>query len=251
MLTKEELVRLQELKDLNADFAYFIDKYNSIYSDMISKMFHELRNPLTLVKSTIQLLERKYPETKEFRYWDQLTEDIDICVELISNFSMFGKSMKTSIKNQDLLLLLKSVIHAFQPEAEQSKKSLTLTINDDMVEYFSNYPIDKTMFRQVLINLIKNAFEATKEGDYIQVDCKLIASKLVIAVHDNGVKIPEEKLINIFDPFITYKPNGSGLGLPISRNIVNAHNGTLNAVSTKGRTSFIIELPYPTLNLEE
>jgi signal transduction histidine kinase len=241
MFTEEELIKLNHVKESREESLYSMDKYDTL----MTKILHEIRNPLTLIKSTIQLIETKYPETKEIKYWDQLTEDLNGCIELISEFNRLGNSLLVSVNNQNLLFLIKNVVNSFLPQAEQNNIDLSIHISNEAKPYFSYYPFDKIKLKQVLINLIKNAFEATKDGDYIKIECNVSDSNLIIAIHDNGKVIPKEDLATIFDLFVTNKAFGTGLGLPISRNIISAHNGTLEVSSEEEKTSFIISLPLP------
>lgn len=244
MLTTEEEQRLKELINSNEEFAYFIDKAQQEGQLLASQISHEFRNPLTLIKSTVQLIETMHSEVKDFKYWDQLVTDISDTEALLTDFSMLNNSQNVCIKNQDFLLLIKSVECTFRPMAEQKEINLSLTIEDDCIPYFNNYPHDQIKMQQVFKNLIRNAFEATEKGNYINIACKVHKpTHLTVAVHNNGQMIPEDILPTIFEPFITYKSGGSGLGLAISSKIVKAHNGIITVTSSEEKTSFIVNLP--------
>lgn len=243
MFTKEEQVKLNDLMSSNEDFAYFINKCLNECKLLASHITHELRNPLTLIKSTAQLIESDTPSIKETKYWNQLVEDIKELEILLTEFSNFNHSEIVQKQPQNFLLLIKSVLHTFQPIAEQKQIKLTLTIDEKDIPLYTNYPIDEIKMKQVFVNLLKNGLEATQEGGYIDINCSVSSSSLLISVSNNGEKIPEDILPTIFSPFVSYKAGGSGLGLAISSNIIKAHEGTINASSTKDKTSFIIQLP--------
>lgn len=244
MFTKEEQLKLTELMDSNDDFAYFISKSMKECKLLTSQISHEIRNPLTLIKSTAQLIETVHPEVKYFKYWDQLTEDINGLETLLVEVSKFSHSEAVAKQKQDFLLLLKSVISTFRPLAEQKGIELSLMITEADIPYYTSYPIDKVKINQVFTNLLQNAFEATDRGCYVKIVCKVLApSYLIIEVQNNGKMIPADELPTIFKPFVTYKPNGSGLGLAISSNIIAAHNGAIEAASSEDLTSFTIQLP--------
>jgi len=244
MYTKEEQEKLTELINSNEDFAYFINKCNMNCKLLTSQISHEIRNPLTLIKSTLQLIESGHPETKEFKYWTQLTEDVNGIENLLTELCLYNNSEKVTVQNQNFLLLLKSVLSSFRPLAEQSCIDLSLTIAEDVIPYYTNYPLDQIKLKQVFSNLIRNAFEATQNGDYINVECKvLLPTHLLITIHNNGKMIPRDELPTIFKPFVTYKSGGSGLGLAIVSNIIAAHNGTIEVTSSEDRTSFMLQLP--------
>jgi signal transduction histidine kinase len=244
MFTKEEQLKLTELMDSNDDFAFYISKSMNECKLLTSQISHEIRNPLTLIKSTAQLIETVHPEVKKFKYWDQLTEDINGLEALLVEVSKFSHSEAVVKQKQDFLLLLSSVISTFRPLAEQNGIDLSLKISEADIPYYTSYPIDKVKLNQVFTNLLQNAFEATDRGCYVKIVCKVLAqSYLMIEVQNNGKMIPADELPTIFKPFVTYKPNGSGLGLAISSNIIAAHNGTIEATSSEDLTSFTIQLP--------
>lgn len=244
MFTKEEQKKLTELMNSNDDFAYFISKTMKDCKLLTSQISHEIRNPLTLIKSTAQLIESVHPEVKTFKYWDQLTEDINGLETLLIEVSKFNHSESIVKQKQDFLLSLKSVLSTFRPLAEQNGIDLSLTIAEADIPYYTSYPLDQVKINQVFTNLLQNAFEATDRGCYINIVCGVSApSHLMIEVQNNGKMIPADELPTIFKPFVTYKPGGSGLGLAISSNIIAAHNGTIEAASSEEKTSFIIHLP--------
>ena len=244
MFTKEEQQKLTELLNSNNDFAYFFNKASNEYKLLTSQIAHEMRNPLTLIKSTAQLIETVHPEVRDYKYWDQLKEDIDGLETLLIEVSKFNHSEAVTKQIQNFLLLLNSVVSTFRPLAEQNGIDLSLTIAEADIPYYTSYPLDKVKMNQVFTNLIRNAFEATDRGCYINIVCKVfVPSHLTIEVQNNGKVIPPDELSTIFRPFVTYKSGGSGLGLAISSNIIAAHNGTIEGTSSEEKTSFIIQLP--------
>lgn len=244
MFTKEEQQKLTELMNSNEDFAYFINKVTKECKLLTSQISHEIRNPLTLIKSTTQLIETQSPEVREIRFWDQLVDDINELETLLTEFSMFNHSEVISKQKQNILLLLKSVLSTFRPLAEQNGIELSLSVTEEDIPYFISYPFDSVKLKQVFTNLLKNAFEATSKGNYINIECKASApSHLIVAVHNDGKAIPSDLIPTIFNPFVTYKSGGSGLGLAICSNIIAAHDGTIDVISSEEKTSFIIQLP--------
>jgi signal transduction histidine kinase len=244
MFTKEEQQKLTELMNSNEDFAYFIDKAMKECKLITSQISHEIRNPLTLIKSTTQLIESSHPEVKDIKFWDQLVDDINELETLLTEFSIFNHSEVVTKEQQNILLLIKSALNAFRPLAEQNGIEMSLTVSEEDIPYFISYPFDSVKLKQVFTNLLKNAFEATSKGNYINIECKVSnPSHLIVAVHNNGKVIPSDLISTIFNPFVTYKSGGSGLGLAICSNIIGAHDGTMEVNSSEEKTSFIIQLP--------
>ena len=104
--------------------------------------------------------------------------------------------------------------------------------------------VDRNYFKQALLNLILNGMQAMPEGGGLILEANVSRGHIVVSVADTGEGIPEDVLPRIFDPYFTTKTKGAGLGLPISRRIVEAHGGTLTADSKVGQgTCFKITFP--------
>lgn len=244
LFSNEEQHKLKDLMSSNDDFAYFMTKSLDGCKNLSSQICHELRNPLTLIKSTSQLIETSNPEVKDIRHWEQLKEDIQELELLLGDFSTYTHSEAVNRQNQSILLLLKSEVASFQSAATQKGVELSLLIDDEDIPCYNLYSFDRIKMKQVITNILKNALEAADKGNYIQIACSTEdSSNLLITISNNGSPIPEDILPTIFTPFVTYKANGTGLGLAISSNIIKAHDGSLTVSSTAKDTSFIIRLP--------
>lgn len=214
-----------------------------------SMLVHELRNPLALLKGTIQFIEMKQPEVKNYKYWDQVQDLIDDMECIMKDASLLNNSNQLVKENTNLISLMENIIGSFMPQAISREINLTLTVAPDSKEAFLNYNCDSGKLKQVFINMIKNAFEATQPGSFIHIELALLPgnasspTKLSISISNNGNPIPEEALESIFQPFVTFKKNGTGVGLALSRNIIDLHYGSISVVSDDNLTSFTIMLP--------
>ena len=207
---------------------------------ILSKFSHELRNPLTTLYSTIQLLEMQHPEVKDFKYWSNLSSDVEYMNRLIDEFSDFSKSERLSLSTFSLRALLKQVSLSFAASVADSKVEYTSKISPSIHQITG----DKTKLQEVFLNLLKNAFDAAAPNKSIYLEAFDRENCIEILVRDTGCGICEEQLQNIFDPFVTYKPNGTGLGLAICDQIVKAHGGTISVESTVNvGTTFTVLLP--------
>ncbi len=131
MFTKEEQLKLKDLMISNEDFAYFINKSLNECKFLASHITHELRNPLTLIKSTAQLMESDSPSIKDTKYWNRLVEDINELELLLAEFSTYNHSETIQKHPQNFLLLLKSVISTFRPVADKKQINLSLTVDEN------------------------------------------------------------------------------------------------------------------------
>ena len=206
----------------------------------LSKFSHELRNPLTSVYSTIQLLEMQHPEVKDFKHWSGLTQDVEYMIALLAELSDLTKSER-----------LQNSVFSFRTLMEHVSLSFAASIVDSDVEYTSkidpnlpNISGDNTKLQEVFRNLLKNAYDAAAPNHSIYLEATTKDDHVVVTISDTGCGIDKDQLPTIFEPFVTYKKDGTGLGLAICDHIVKAHGGTITVDSTLGvGTRFCITLP--------
>lgn len=207
---------------------------------LLSKFAHELRNPLTTLYSTVQLIEFQHPEVKNFKYWSNLTSDIIYMEQLIEQLSDLTKSEKIENTTFSFLDLLEQICLSFATTIVDSDVTFTSKIDSSIHQITG----DKTKLQEVILNLLKNAYEAAVPDKTIHLEAVSTDNEIVIRVCDTGCGIPAELLPTIFDPFITYKEHGTGLGLSICNQIVAAHKGRISVESTVGvGTTFSVTLP--------
>jgi signal transduction histidine kinase len=132
-----------------------------------SMFVHELRNPLALLKGTVQYIEMKHPEVKEFKYWDQVQDLINDMENIMQDASMLNNSTLLNREATDLIALMSNIISNFMPQALTQQIDLSMNITPGCEKYFSSYSCDGSKLKQVFTNMIKNAFEATKSGDFV------------------------------------------------------------------------------------
>lgn len=200
---------------------------------------HEIRNNLTLLSSRLQLLAAKYPFLKEDELYIQLQEDIN-AIYTVLNYDKNG--FRLQLLPCNMKSLLEEVYNACLPLFQSKGLELLPDIPDDL----PIIRIDARLIYQALLNLLKNAAEASVSGQ--QVCLKALADNtcLLITVKDSGIGITAKQQEHIFEPFISYKKGGTGLGLPMVRSTVYAHHGHLDFYSEPGvGTTFQISLPLP------
>lgn len=207
---------------------------------MLSKFAHELRNPLTTLYSTVQLIEFQHPEVKNFKYWSNLASDIEYMEQLIKQLSDFTKSEKLEKTSFSLHELLEQVSLSFATTVVDSNVTYTSKIDPSIHKIVG----DKTKLQEVFLNLLKNAYEAALPDKSIYLEAVAKEHGILIQVRDTGCGIPSELLPTIFEPFVTYKEHGTGLGLAICDQIIKAHGGSISVESTIGvGTCISVSLP--------
>lgn len=206
----------------------------------LSKMFHEIKNPLTLINSSLQLIESDHPEVKDFRFWNQTMEDIQNLRKLIDELSTFQKGTILNITKINLFDFTEDLIESTAGFLLETGTPLTLDCHIDDLDFYA----DEVKLRQAVVNLLKNAAEGSDAGSPIELRIFADDISLSICVADKGCGISKEQLPKIFEPFHTTKSYGTGLGLPIVKRIVDSHGGTLSIHSTEGAgTTIQISLP--------
>lgn len=242
MLNNIDINRMNRLMEENKDARQIISRLLENHHTEVSMIAHEIRNPLTLVSSSLQIIEAQHPEVKDFPSWRQTMEDVQFMCGLLNELSSFNNSrtLHHSVFSIEKLLKNVAVSFAISLDAEESGICFSSCISPGMGDFTG----DKIKLEEVLLNLLRNAREAVDETGNISLSACREDDTIIIRCRDDGCGIPEDILATIFDPFVTYKENGTGLGLSLSKRIVEAHSGTICAESSpETGTVFTIRLP--------
>ncbi len=206
---------------------------------LLNKFSHEIRNPLTTLYSTVQLMELQHPEVKGFKHWESMVYDIEYMNQLLDELSNFTKSEKLNLTTIEMRPFLERISLSFAASITDSEIEYTSEIDP----YISQITGDKTKLQEVFLNLLKNALDAARPNRSIRFTAHMEGESVMIKVQDTGCGIAKEQLPTIFEPFVTYKKEGTGLGLAICDNVIKAHGGTISVESEPGiGTTFCITL---------
>ncbi|MDA3902122.1 MAG: ATP-binding protein [Desulfuromusa sp.] len=207
--------------------------------EMSAGIAHEIRNPLGIISSSAQLLDREFTSEDDRQLLDIIQEESARLNGLITDFLIFGRQLEPQRQICNLSGLITRDINSLHNVAEQKGVTIEFDCQCDPCEA----DVDADMIQQVLLNLLLNALAATSSGGKVQVVLRLTAN-LDIIVSDTGCGIPEENLGKVFDPFFTTKSNGTGLGLANAYKIIESHGGDLSVESQLGKGStFTVSLP--------
>ncbi|NPV68943.1 MAG: PAS domain S-box protein [Anaerolineae bacterium] len=211
----------------------------------IANASHELRTPIANLKTRLYLL-RRQPHKKDdhLQVLDYVADQMSDLVEELLDISRFDRgAIRLERQPVALQALVEKVVDVQQPTAAQ--QGLTLTTRLPEAPLIAS--IDSKRITQVITNLVVNAMNYTPAGGAITVSVAREEDSAVIRVQDTGIGIPAEALPHIFEPFFRVSEEvarGTGLGLTISREIVDLHGGTLTVESEVGRGStFTVRLP--------
>lgn len=201
------------------------------------KITHEIKNPLAVVKGYLDMFNVDNKE-KSIKYISIIKGEITRTLNLLSDLNDFNK-IKINKEYINFTLLLDELKDIFIPYFGENKIDYTFKTEENIM-----INADAERIKQVLINIIKNGVEASNENDKLLFISYISKDKLFIIIEDTGKGMDEETLTNIFTPFYTTKEYGTGLGLCLSREIIEAHKGTINYSSTLDKGTIVkIVLP--------
>ncbi len=241
-LVKDYNQKLEELEYAAQKLAR--SERESAWREMAKQVAHEIKNPLTPMRLSVQHLLRSYDandpksEDKLKRVANSIIEQIDALTNIANEFSNFAKMPRPSEERLDIIALIRTAKQVFVSEG------VSVIVSSDLDE--ATIRADRNQMIRVFNNLIKNAIQATAESraTEIKINISKVENKVQIDIEDNGVGIPKEKKNKIFTPYFTTKSTGTGLGLAMVRQIVENHHGTIDFDSTEGiGTTFTIMLP--------
>ncbi|MDO5134795.1 MAG: HAMP domain-containing sensor histidine kinase [Eubacteriales bacterium] len=206
----------------------------------LSKFSHEIRNPIALISSEFQMLASSHPEVSSFEGWEDIMDNLEYVTALLNELSSYNNAQKVTLQLTCLTEFLRSVLSSVKPTFDYLGIVLETRFSRDL----PTLPIDRVKLRQALLNLLRNAQEAVPSpGGRILVRAFPTATGVRIFVEDNGCGISPERQEDIFSPFVTFKPSGSGLGLAVTRQIAEAHGGSVKVQSKPGKgSSFCLSL---------
>ena len=248
-----------QIKNAPRDIASLINSYNKMideleksatllartqreqaWREMAKQVAHEIKNPLTPMRLTVQNFQRKFSDddpdnAKKIDEFSQiLIEQIDTMSDVANTFSDFATLPKPKLTPSDLV--------------EVTRRSLEIFENDT-IEFNTSHEqiqlsLDRTQWVRVVTNIIQNALQAVKQGKQSQIKVSILKEKETVKItfEDNGMGIPKSIQSKVFEPKFTTKSKGMGLGLGIVKNIINSHKGTIGFTTGSKGTSFIIVL---------
>ena len=250
-----------EIDNTTEEISTLVDSYNSMideleesavklatsereqaWREMAKQVAHEIKNPLTPMRLTVQSFQRKFnledPDihTKLDEYSKTLIQQIDTMSSIASAFSNFAKMPAQKKEEINVVEVIDLALDIF------SEDDITFKCNKEAIIA----KFDRTQLIRVVTNLVKNAFQSIPEGKTPEVNIDLNESEtaITISVSDNGSGITVENIDKIFEPKFTTKSSGMGLGLPMIKKIIETYNGTLTFTTQEHiGTTFLVTFP--------
>ena len=217
----------------------------SLAGQIATGVAHEIKNPLASIKGAADILtddETSAAERTEFK--EILQGEIRRIDATVGEFLEFARPRELRLERMNWSNEVKQAARQMENQAQSEGVSLKIDISDDM--WISG---DCEQLRQMALNLILNALEATPKGGRITVRLARARGSALLEIEDTGAGIDNDAQAHIFEPFYTTRPSGTGLGLAVVKTIVDAHGGVVNVRSGRGEvTSFGVALPLDGAN---
>ncbi len=211
----------------------------SIAGQLAAGIAHEIRNPLTAIKGFLQLMKPTMEENEH--YFNIIFSELSRIELILSELLMLAKPQQNALKEKlDLIRLIREVTALLETQANLNGILINTILTDDKI-YIKG---DQNQLKQVFINLIKNAVESMPNGGTVHLTVRETDDSVVVEVEDEGEGIPEHVLKRIGEPFLTTKEKGTGLGLMVTFNIIENHNGTIE-VDSKAEKGTTFKILFP------
>ena len=234
-------------------------------AELAGSFIHEIKNHLSTLGLNLQLLAEDFQdpqnqrERRALERAQRLQDECQRLVEVSNDFLRFARIKELDFQPTALSDVLGELLDFFEPTARQAKIDIKCHLPADL----PRVSLDRDLFKQALLNLLLNAQQAMPGGGHITIQAKAISdfefrisdssdksalrtphSAIELCLIDTGKGMSPEVVTKAFKPFFSTRSGGTGLGLPTTRKIIEAHGGTIEVESAEGRgTKFTIQLP--------
>ncbi|MDD5434590.1 MAG: PAS domain S-box protein [Nitrospira sp.] len=217
----------------------------ALVGKMSSQIAHELRNPLVPIGGFARLIAKRLDDSSPLKnYANIIVKEIDRLEKLLHNILYFTKEIKPILQPVNLNGLISELLNLYKDTFTEKMIKTSISLSPEIPEI----PLDPSIIKQAMINILNNSIQAMPVGGALTIDSTIVekAEKkyVQVIIKDTGSGIHEDIRKHIFDPFYTTKIQGMGLGLTLTKEIVDAHGGEIDVESKEGKgTAFIIRLP--------
>ena len=209
------------------------------------ELVHEIRNPLNSISVNLQILEEDLSAEDSRSPGDlqnrvrRIRGEVERLNRILTDFRRYANLPPLTLETYDLVPLIEEVLDFNEPEAQKER----VQVNRE-IEALPPVQLDQSQFKQALLNLIINGVQAMEDGGTLTIRAKPLNEGVQIDVEDTGQGVEPEQLDKIFDLFFSTKEGGTGVGLTITKQVIEGHGGCINVESNPGQgTKFSIMLP--------
>ena len=201
--------------------------------DSLFKLTHEIKNPIAVCKGYLDMLNLDNKDKSE-RYISIIKSEIDRSLNVMNDFMEYSK-IKVNKEIFDMTILMDEIYESFKLLIVDKKIKFSYDNKYEDIYVWGDF----NRLKQVFVNVIKNSIESIDGSGIIKIDVNVISERVVIMISDSGCGMTEDELENIKEMFYSTKKNGTGLGVALSNEIIEAHNGMLSYSSVKMRGLFV------------
>lgn len=224
-----------------------IQQYNEI-AQLAGALAHEIKNPLSVIRMNIDLLTEDFQADEAINKRRALQKiqivqwQCERLENLLNDFLKFARVRKLDLHPGSLNEQINRVLDLFAAQAREWHVDVVRYLDPDLPSIM----LDEQTIEAALVNLVKNAFEAMPSGGQLTVRTRLTRNGVALDLIDTGYGMDENTASHMFDAFFSTKEDGSGLGLPTTKKVIEAHGAWINVQSEVGRgTKFTLEFPTP------
>ncbi len=198
---------------------------------LTASIAHEINNPLQAVRNCIHLAGRnEFPEKKRHEYIDLAESELDRLMLTVQRMLEFYRPGAVDPQRVDLPELLRRVVSLLSPQLDLRNIRIVTNFSTRLPKVLAV----SSQLQQVFINIILNAYDAMPKGGEVRIGARPVKDSVEIVFQDTGPGVPADKRNYIFEPFVSTKEGGTGLGLAVSYGIISAHGGSLELVPDRG-----------------
>ena len=237
---------ITEFKELEKKY-YETQKLAAI-GQLSAGIAHEVRNPLSSIKMSLQILEKRLqPEGNDLRRFQIAQREVEHLAELVNDVLIFAKPVDPKKRSHEVKRVVENALEMAEKLIADKNITVATAYADDLPAFF----VDGAMMEQVLLNLFRNAIEAMENNGHLTISAGIQENDsryIVLGIQDEGCGMDEDEVSNIFNPFFTRKKYGTGLGMTHVKKIIDLHQGNIEIVSKKGQgTRIILSLPIDSI----
>ncbi|GAB4344275.1 MAG: hypothetical protein Kow0099_23580 [Candidatus Abyssubacteria bacterium] len=212
----------------------------SALGNLAAGVAHEIGNPLNGIKLTIShlkdLFAQKELDDESFeKYSETIVKEVNRLDDIVRGFLTLAKERELSLQSCKVDKLLRETVHLIEKEADSRRIAIQTDIRPVQNDIFA----DPQLMKSALLNILINAMDASSEGSQIHVNLKEENGHIVISIEDQGEGMSPDVLDRVFDPYFSTKSSGTGLGLSLTKNIIERHEGDIFIESEEGKGTVV------------
>ena len=233
-------IEVQVLGETMSQMAKSLHQRDEEMQMMLGGIAHEVRNPLGGIELFGSLLREDLADDKEkVSYVDKILKEIKVLSQVVNDFLAFARTRVVSKEETNIDKMFSGIRQIAAADAQEKEVKIIMQVAKEL-----HAEIDQQSIRSALLNIVRNAIQASPQGGVVTLNAENQDNELVITIQDEGPGVPPEKIKDIFTPFYTTKQKGTGLGLALVRKTIVEHEGSIEYQPNEPTGAmFVMKLP--------